>query len=195
MPEYLFVHELELEDREGTCSGDEQREMERKRLQKGASRGKVAGSREAEGRKVEEEEEKEEREVQERYRERKWWKKGKKVIESVSSKRVDKNREEKGSKGRTKRPRVRQTWKKLGKWFFLLLILGQNWLSVSAASGRAKKEYRGHDKDAAKSADQRKQLDRGGSEKVESKSEEKMKMNKDAGKLRCNLVNGSSWSA
>ena len=48
--------------------------------------------------------------------------------------KVEKNREEKESKRRTKRAKVRRTWEKFGKWFFLFLILGQNWLVVSAAS-------------------------------------------------------------
>ena len=54
-----------------------------------------------------------------RSRERRRWKTCKELIDSFSVKKVEKNREEKESKIRTKRPNVRRS----GKWFLFLLIL------------------------------------------------------------------------
>ena len=39
-------------------------------------------------------------------------------MKSFSVKKVEKNGEEKESKRRTKRAKVRRTWEKFGKWFF-----------------------------------------------------------------------------
>ena len=59
---------------------------------------------------------------------------------------------------------------KLGKWLFLLLILGQNWPGVSAAAEgpqRRTEEVMGM-QDAARSADERKQMNGGNPKKVEA---------------------------
>ena len=47
---------------------------------------------------------------------------------------MKKGRKEKERKRSERRPKARQNFEKFGKWLFILLILGQNWLCVSAAA-------------------------------------------------------------
>ena len=49
-----------------------------------------------------------------------------------------------------------------------LLDLGAKLVECQCSIRRATKQYRGSDKDAARGADQRKQLERGGSDKAEA---------------------------
>ena len=69
-----------------------------------------------------------------KYRKRKWWKKCKELIISLSMIRMKKGKKEKESKRSERRPKARQTLGKFGKWLFLFLIMGQNWLIVNAAA-------------------------------------------------------------
>ena len=48
--------------------------------------------------------------------------------------RMKKTKKEKKNKRSERRPKARHALGKFEKWLFLLLILGQNWLSVSAAA-------------------------------------------------------------
>ena len=41
---------------------------------------------------------------------------------------------EKVGRKKARRPKVRQTVEKTGRWLFLLLLLGQSWLRVNAAA-------------------------------------------------------------
>ena len=69
------------------------------------------------------------------HRERRWWKNFTELIVSrLYVMRVKKGRNEKESKRSERRTKARQTLEKFGKWLFLLLILGQNWLCASAAA-------------------------------------------------------------
>ena len=67
-------------------------------------------------------------------RKRKWWKKCKEHIISLSMMIMKRGKKEKERKRSERRPKARQTLETLGKWLFLLLIIGQHWLSVSAAA-------------------------------------------------------------
>ena len=68
-----------------------------------------------------------------KYKERKWWKKCKEIKRSLFMMRMKKGEKEKESSRRARRPKARQTLGQFGKWLFLFVLLGQNWLSVSAA--------------------------------------------------------------
>ena len=74
-----------------------------------------------------------------KHRNRKWWKKCKELIISLHLMRMKKGRKEKENKRSERLSKARQTLWKFGKWLFLLLILGQNWLSVSAAAEGAQR--------------------------------------------------------
>ena len=63
----------------------------------------------------------------------------------------EKEKEKESRKG-ARRPKARQALGKFGKWLFLFLIVGQNWLSVSAAAEGTTEKDGGSDEDAARSA-------------------------------------------
>ena len=86
----------------------------------------------------------------------------------VYDKNKEKAKKKKESKRSERQPKARQTLGIFGKWLFLLLNLGQHWLWSQCGSRRTtKKDGRG-DEDAARSADQREQMDRGNPTKVEA---------------------------
>ena len=84
----------------------------------------------------------------------------KELIKSLSLMGVKEGKWEEESKlGNKRRPKAMQTLGKFGKWLFLLLIVGQNWLSVSAAAEGPQRKNGGSDEDATRSADQGKQVE------------------------------------
>ena len=75
-----------------------------------------------------------------KYRRSNWWTKCKAQISSFFvSERKEEDVEETGRK-RNKSLRAKQVLGKSGRWLFLLLILGQNWLCIDAAAGRLEPE-------------------------------------------------------
>ena len=85
----------------------------------------MASSREVEESEVDEEEEKKKKKV--KYRKRKWWKK---CMSMTKMKRG--NKKKTASKKSESTPKARRALGCLGSALFL--IMGQNWLSVSAAA-------------------------------------------------------------
>ena len=103
-------------------------------------------------------------------------------------KRAEKNKEEKESKKRRKRPKVRWIWEKFGKWFFLLLILGQDWVGTSTASEEPQST-----KEAMTRMQQGMQIKEHSREewapigRRQPRCEDSTEMQKDAKKVRCTL--------
>ena len=103
----------------------------------------------------------------------------------------ERGQERRGRKGR-QRPRARQVLGKSGRWLFLLVLLGQNWLCVNAeAEGlqkRAEKMVRWQQQEVRLWAVEVPQrwTQRQGEDRTEMK---------EAKLLRCTLLNGSAWSA
>ena len=122
----------------------------------------MASSRKAEGREVEEEAEKKKKV---KYRKVKWWKTCEELIMSLSLMGRKRGTKEKESKNGERRPKARPALVKFGKWLFLFLIVGQNWLSVSAA---AEGPQRRTDENAAGSASEGTQKGGGDFTKVEA---------------------------
>ena len=113
---------------------------------------------------------KEEDEVQKR----RWWKKSKEV------------------KDAQKRCKY---WEKFRKWLFLLLIMEQNWLSVSAAAEgpqrRTEAVNRMQQKVQIKECRWREKTPK---RWKQPKGEDRTDMKKEARILRCTLLNRSTWS-
>ena len=97
---------------------------------------------------------------------------------------------------RDRRPRARQVLGKSGRWLFLLLLSGQNWLCVSAAAEGLQKraemmerwqqqEVRVKESRWAEEIPQRWK---------QTKGEDRTEMKKEAKLLRCTVLNGSAWS-
>ena len=136
-----------------------------------------------------------------KYRRSNWWTKCKAQISSFFvSERKEEDVEETGRK-RNKSLRVKQVLGKSGRWLFLLLVFGQNWLCIGAAAERMEPEgeaevpkiiivsdaVRGTKVDLDGKGLQVKQMAKA-SEKVETKKgvdKEKML------KCKCTLLNGS----
>ena len=94
----------------------------------------MASSEEAEGKEVEDKEEEKGKEEKVKYRRRSWWKTCKERIKGfMEAKRKEEEVEKKGRKS-NRRPRARQVLGRSGRWLFLLVLLGQNWLCVNAAA-------------------------------------------------------------
>ena len=74
-----------------------------------------------------------------KYRRSNWWTKCKAQISSFFVSERKEEVEETGRK-RNKSLRAKQVLGKSGRWLFLLLILGQNWLCIDAAAGRLEPE-------------------------------------------------------
>ena len=89
--------------------------------------------------------------------------------------RMKKDEKEEESRRSVRRPKARQTLGKLGKWLFLILVLVQHWLSVSAAAEGPQRKNGGSDENATRSAEQRKQRDGGSPKKVEAANRIEMK--------------------
>ena len=102
---------------------------------------------------------------------------------------------EKECRKRDGRSKVRQTLWKSGRWLFLLLLLPENWLCVSAAAEgpqrrtevmvRVQQDVQVKGGRWAEEIPQRWRQPKG-EDKTEMKKEEKL--------LRCTLLNGSAWS-
>ena len=109
-------------------------------------------------------------------------------------------RTKRGNKRRRKAKEVKDVpkrdkpWGKVGKWLFLFLILGQNWLSVSAAAEgpqrrteevmRMQQEVQIKDRTWTEAPPKRWKQPEG---------EDRTEMKKEARVLGCTLFNGSAW--
>ena len=98
-----------------------QEPVERWRVQKKSERKRSGRKREKE---TEEEGEAQKKKLVEKY-------KGKMVSLFMAGRKEEEKEKEGVKKNRS--PRVRQVLRKSGRWLFLLLLLGQNWLCVNAA--------------------------------------------------------------
>ena len=101
-----------------------------------------------------------------------------------------------GKQKKVKDPPMRcKLFGKFGKWLFLFLIVGQNWLSVGAA---AKGPQRGTE--AVMRMQQEVQIKENRWTEATPKrwmqpnGEGRTEMKKEARRLRCTLLNGSAWS-
>ena len=146
-----------------------------------------------EGRKVEEVEEKKKKKL--KYRKVKWWKKRKEHKENLSLTGMMRGqKKQEGSKGE-RSPEARPALEKFGKWLFLLLVTGQNFLSVSAAAEgpprrteaviRMQQEVQVKENRCAEEIPHRWR---------QPKGEDRTETKKETIRLRCTLLNGSAWS-
>ena len=103
-----------------------------------------------------------------KHRKRRWWKKCKESIVSLFTLRRKEDVKEKESRKRARRPKVRQTLEKTGRWLFLLLLLGQSSLCVSAAAEGPQRRTEAMVRDAARSSGKRRQMGGGDSTRVEA---------------------------
>ena len=110
--------------------------------------------------------------------------------------RMKEEKKEKECRKRDRRPRARQVLEKSGRWLFLFLLLGLNWLCVNAAAEGSQKRTE--------------MMDRGQQQEVQVKEwrcaeeipqrwkqptgEERTAMKQEAKLLRCTLLNGSAWN-
>ena len=103
-------------------------------------------------------------------------------------------RRRKANKGEG-RPKARQTVGKFGMWLFLLLILEQNWLSVSAAGEGPQRKT-----EAVMRMQQEVQIKESRWAEAtpkrwkQPKGEDRIEMKKEARVVRCALLNGLAWS-
>ena len=96
--------------------------------------------------------------------------------------RVKKGRKEKESKRSERRSKARQTLVKFRKWLFLLLLLEQNWLCVSAGAEGLQRRT-----EAMVRMQQEVRMGGGDSTKVEAaKREDRTEKKKEAG-VRCSM--------
>ena len=130
-----------------------------------------------------------------KHRKRRWWKKFEGFIISLYIVRVKEGRKEKEGKISERRPKARQILGKLGKWLFVLLILGQNWLCVSAAPEKPQRRteamVRMQQEVQVKGSRWAEEISR---RWKQPKGEDRVEMKKEAKLLRCTLLNGSAWS-
>ena len=95
---------------------------------------------------------------------------------------------EKESRKKARRAKVRQTVEKIGRWLFLLLLLGQSWLCVNAAAeGPQRRTEQDVQEKGGRWAEEIPQRRR------QPKGEDRTEMKKEAKLLRCTLLNGSAW--
>ena len=109
--------------------------------------------------------------------------------------RMKRGRAEKESTRSERRPTARQTLGNFGKWLFIVLILAQNWLCVSAAAERPQRgtEAMVRMQQEVQVKESRRAEDFSQRWK-QPKGEESAEMQKEAKLLRCTLLNGSAWS-
>ena len=126
---------------------------------------------------------------------RRWWEKCKDIIMSPSMMRRKKGEKEKESRRRARRPKARQTLgNEIRKWFFLL-IMGQNWLSVSAAAEGPQRST-----EVMTRMQQEVQIKESSWAEVvpirwkQPKGEDRTGIKTEARTLRCKMLNGSAWS-
>ena len=153
----------------------------------------MASSEKAKGREVEEEGEKEKEEGE--AQQKKMVEKCKESIVSLFILRRKEDVKEKESRKRARRPKVRQTLEKIGRWLFLLLLLEQSWLCVSAAAEgpqrRTEAMVRVQQEVQVKGGRWAEEIPQGWRQ---PKGEDRTDMKKEAKLLMCTLLNGSAWS-
>ena len=109
--------------------------------------------------------------------------------------RMKREKKEKENERSGRRPKARQTWWKIGKWLFVLLILGQNWLGVSdAAEGPQRRTEEGMRMQQEVQIKERTWAEATPQRWNQAGAEDRTEMKKEVKLLRCTLLKGSAWS-
>ena len=125
-----------------------------------------------------------------------WWKKCKGRIVFFFTERMKGEKKGKGCQKKNIRPRARQVLGKSGRWLFLLLLLGQNWLYDNAAAEglQRRTEMMERMRQQEVQVKESRWMEENPQRWRQPKGPDRTEVRKEEKRLRCVLLGGSTWN-